>query len=95
MSAGKWPCSFGGSIWNQDHIAKHGVEPEEAELIIRHSQPPFPQQIAEDKLLVQGQGRGGRFLQVVYVLDPDNAIFVIHAQPLTDREKRRYRRRRR
>jgi uncharacterized DUF497 family protein len=45
--------------------------------------------------LVQGQGRGGGFLQVVYVLDPDNTIFVIHARRLTDREKRRYRRRRR
>ena len=81
--------------WNQEHIGKHGVEPEEAEFIIRHAQMPFPQQLGEDKLLVQGQGRGGRFLQVVYVLDPDHTIFVIHARPLTDREKRRYRRRKR
>ena len=81
--------------WNQDPIAKLGIEPKEAEFLIRHAQSPFPQQIGEDRLLVQGQGRGGRFLQVVYVLDPDNTIFVIHARPLTDREKRRYRRRRR
>jgi hypothetical protein len=26
-------------------------------------------------------------VQVVYVLDPDDTIFVIHARPLTDREK--------
>jgi hypothetical protein len=29
----------------------------------------------------------------VFVIDPDDSIFVIHARPLTEREKRRYRRR--
>ena len=81
--------------WTQEHVAEHGVDLEEAELVVRHAQSPFPQQIGEDKLLVQGQGRGGRFLQVIYVLDPDNTVFVIHARPLTEGEKRRYRRRRR
>jgi hypothetical protein len=33
--------------------------------------------------------------QVVYVIDPDGTVYVIHARPLTDREKRRYRRRKR
>lgn len=81
--------------WNLDHIAKHGVDSEEAEFVVRQAQPPFPQQIGEDKLLVQGPGRGGRFLQVIYVLDLDDTVFVIHARPLTDREKRRNRRRKR
>jgi uncharacterized DUF497 family protein len=79
--------------WNVDHIAEHAVEPEEAEMVVRGATPPFPQQIGEDKLLVIGRGRGGRFLQVIYILDPDAAVFVIHARPLTDREKKRYRRR--
>jgi hypothetical protein len=30
----------------------------------------------------------------VFVLDDDGTVFVIHARPLTDLEKRRYRRRR-
>jgi uncharacterized DUF497 family protein len=64
-----------------------------AEMVVRQAKPPFPQEIGEDKLLVMGQGRGGRFLQVIYVLDPDDTIFVIHARSLTDREKKRYRRR--
>jgi hypothetical protein len=34
-------------------------------------------------------------MQVIFVLDPDDTIFVIHARPLTDWEKRRYRRRKR
>ena len=81
--------------WNRDHVAVHGVDWEEAEMVVRQARPPFPQQIGEDKLLVMGRGRGGRFLQVIYVLDPDDTVFVMHARPLTDREKRRYRRRKR
>jgi len=31
----------------------------------------------------------------VFVIDTDDSIFVIHARDLTDKEKRRFRRRRR
>lgn len=31
-------------------------------------------------------------IQVIYVVDPDDTLYVIHARPLTDREKRRFRR---
>jgi len=55
--------------------------------------PPYPKKIDDDKWLVWGRGRGGRFLQVIFVLDPDDTVFVIHARPLTDNEKRRYRKR--
>jgi uncharacterized DUF497 family protein len=30
---------------------------------------------------------------VVFVLESDETVFVIHARPLTDKEKKRYRRR--
>ena len=79
--------------WNRDHVAKHGVDPEEAEMVVRQARPPFPQQIGDDKLLVMGRGYGGRFLLVIYVLDLDDTVFVIHARPLSEREKRRSRRR--
>jgi uncharacterized protein len=81
--------------WNRDHIAEHSVDPEEAEMVVRQAKPPFPRKIEEDKWLVIGRGRGGRFLQVVYLPDPDETVFIIHARPITDREKRRYRRRKR
>jgi hypothetical protein len=32
-------------------------------------------------------------LQVIFVMDDDETIYVIHARPLTEREKRRHRRR--
>ena len=79
--------------WNRDHIAEHGVEPAEAEMVVLNAKPPFPNQIGDDKLYVAGRGFGGRFLQVIYVLDPDDRVFVIHARPLNDREKKRFRRR--
>lgn len=43
-----------------------------------------------------GRGNGGRLLQVIYLVDePQKTIYVIHARPLLDREKKRYRRGRR
>jgi hypothetical protein len=53
---------------------------------------PFPRKIEDDKRLVWGRGLGGRFLQVIFVLDEDETVYVIHARPLDDQEKRRYRR---
>lgn len=46
----------------------------------------------DERYLVWGPAGGGRLLQVVFILDPDS-IFVIHARPLTERERSRYRRR--
>jgi uncharacterized DUF497 family protein len=79
--------------WNRDHIAEHGVEMEEAEMVVRNAQPPFPEEIEDEKAIVKGRGIGGRFLQVIYLLDPDGTIFVIHARSLTEREKKQLRKR--
>ena len=79
--------------WNRDHIAEHGVDMEEAEMVVRNAKPPFPIKIEEEKWLVKGRGKGGRFLQVVYLVDPDETAFVIHARLLTEREKKQLRRR--
>lgn len=84
---------FRWNEWNVEHIAKHGVRPDEAELVVRQAKRPFPRYHGDDKWLVWGRGQGGRFLQVIYVLDDKDLVFVIHARPLTENEKRRYRRR--
>lgn len=83
---------FRWNDWNVEHIAKHGVPPEEAEQVIRGATRPYPRKIKDEKWLVWGRGRGGRLVQIVFVLDDDESIFVIHARPLTDKEKRRFRR---
>jgi hypothetical protein len=86
---------FRWNEWNTEHVATHGVSPEEAETAIQTALRPYPRKIEDDKWLVWGKGSGGRFLQVIFVLDEDESIFVIHARLLTSNEKRRLRRRRR
>ncbi|MEE9295959.1 MAG: BrnT family toxin [Phycisphaerae bacterium] len=78
---------------NTEHIANHGVSPDEAERVVRNARRPHPLLRDDDKWLVWGRGHGGRLLQVVFILDEDNGIYVIHARPLTENEKRRFRRR--
>ena len=84
---------FRWNDWNAEHLADHGVGPAEAEAVVREARRPYPLHREDDKWLVWGRGRGGRLLQVVFVIDEDNAIYVIHARPLTEREKHRYRKR--
>lgn len=83
---------FRWNAWNVEHIAQHGVRLEEAEWVVSHYRAT---DAGDDKYQVRGQTASGRFLQVVFIIDPEETIFVIHARPLTPREKRRIRRRRR
>jgi uncharacterized DUF497 family protein len=84
---------FRWNEWNREHVTNHGVFPDEAADVVRGAVRPYPRKIEDDKWLVWGRGRGGRLLQVVFVLDEDDTVFVIHARPLTEREKRQLRRR--
>ena len=84
--------------WNDDnleHATRHGVTPEEAEAVASSAQPPFPEYRGDGKWAVWGRGAGGRFIQVVYLIDPEGTTYIIHARPLTEIEIRRLRRRRR
>jgi uncharacterized DUF497 family protein len=85
---------FRWNAWNLDHAAKHGVDvPAEAEMVVKGACRPYPEHRGDGKWIVIGRGHGGRFVQVIFVVDPDGTIYVIHARPLDDNEKRRYRRR--
>jgi uncharacterized DUF497 family protein len=86
---------FRWNDWNKNHIAQHGVDPEEAEEVVEEARPPYPIEEADRKFLVWGPGRGGRLLQVIFVVDEDGTLYVIHARLLTENEKRRHRRARR
>ena len=78
---------FRSNQWNIEHLARHGVDPDEAEEAVREARRPYPRRMGQDKLLVWGPGRGGRLLQVIFVLDEDGAAFVIHGRELSRREK--------
>jgi uncharacterized DUF497 family protein len=84
---------FRWNSWNEEHIERHGVDPSEAEEIVAGAKSPFPLVQEGRKYLVWGATEEGRLLQVVFVIDPDDSIFVIHARDLTNKEKRRFRRR--
>ena len=86
---------FRWNEWNVDHVAEHGVSPEEAEWVVEHARRPYPELQEESKWRVAGRGHGDRWLQVIFVFDPDDedTAYVIHARPLTEREKKRERRR--
>jgi uncharacterized DUF497 family protein len=59
---------------NRDHIARHGVTPLEAEYIVEHAEPPFPQNVGRGKFRVWGRTQSGRILQVIYVLKAQHEI---------------------
>lgn len=88
-------ADFRWNEWNVEHVARHGVTPEEAEDVVIGASQPYPLKRPDEKWLVWGATRQDRMLQVVFVLDEGDAIYVIHARELTPREKRRFRRRRR
>lgn len=85
--------NFRWNRWNEEHIGAHNVTPAEAEEVLLGAKPPFPLVEADEKYLVWGATDAGRLLQVVFVIDPDDTVFVIHARPLTEKEKKRFRRR--
>lgn len=85
-------------VWNDrniDHIAKHGIRRHEAEYMVEQAKSPYPQMIGQDKRLVVGRLMDGRYVQVIYVPSRSvpGAVYVMHARPLIDRERQRFRRR--
>ena len=64
-----------------------------ASYVVRNARQLFPEYQGDGRYLVRGQTAAGRWLQVAYVFSPAAVVYVIHARPLTDREKRGARRR--
>jgi len=83
---------FRWTEWNVEHLARHGIDPEAAEEVVHGASRRYPRRINEDKWLVWGADDVGNLLQVVFVLGEDGSAYVIHARPLTEGERRRYRR---
>lgn len=88
-------CEFRWNRWNLAHIAEHGIEPGAAEHVVRHARPPWPRYVGQGKFEVFGQTQSGGYLHAIYIKgEEDDGVYVIHARPMTDPEKRRYRRKR-
>ena len=78
---------FRWNRWNLEHATRHGVFPAEAESVIRGSSARY---MGDGKYRVQGRGRGDRFIQVIYIIDPEKTVYIVHARPLTDAEKEQF-----
>ncbi len=70
---------FRWNAWNVQHIAKHGVTPEETERVVRNARKH--RRHRKGSWVVHGRGISGRKVEVVYVKDPDGTFYVIHAMP--------------
>lgn len=84
---------FRWNDWNVGHIATHGVTPDEAEHVVTRARPPWPRREGNGKYRVRGRSADLRWLQAIYIFSPPGTVYVIHARPLTDREKQQERRR--
>jgi uncharacterized DUF497 family protein len=83
---------FRWNDWNLDHVEKHGVSPKEAEHIVVNARRPYPRHEGARKYRVRGQTAAGDYLQVIYLIDTDRTLYIIHARPLSETEKRQFRR---
>jgi len=81
--------------WNVGKVEDHGLTVEDVEHVVNNASRPDPKPVGNEKWLVIGPMTGGKVIQVIYLVDPDETLFVIHARPLTANERRRRRRRRR
>lgn len=76
------------------HIHRHGVREDEAEDVL--SNPGEDRPGKEGSRIAIGQTEGGRYLRIIYVLDPDpEIVFVITGYELKGKPLAAYRRRRR
>ena len=79
---------------DEPHIYNHGVEEAEVEDVLVRSGEDRPGR--EGSRVAIGQTRGGRYLRVIYVPDPEpDSVFVVTAYELRGKPLAAYRRRRR
>lgn len=79
---------FRWNEWNLEHATTHGCTVEEIESVVRNAGHGWPRKEENGKYKIEGRGRGDRMIRVIYVIDPDGTLYVIHAMPLTTRRRR-------
>ena len=84
-------------VWAEDridHVARHGVTPEEVEQVC-FGRPLVQRAKSEGEnpvYYVLGQTNAGRYLFSVVIRFPDGKGYTVTARPMTDKEERRFRR---
>jgi uncharacterized DUF497 family protein len=83
-------------VWPQerkDHVAEHGVTPEEfEEVCFGRSLVRRGESEGENPVYyILGQTEAGRYLACIVIRFPDGNAYPVSARPMTAKEKRRYR----
>lgn len=79
---------FRWNEWNLEHATTHGCTVEEIEFVVRNAGRGWPRKGENGKYTVEERGQGGRMIRVIYVIDPEGTLYVIHAMPLTTPRRR-------
>lgn len=80
--------------WNEEHIARHGVVPEEVEEVLAGLfAPPFIQRARQDSYRALGQTVDGRHLAVFFAVRATRDVYPITARDMDTKERRAYQRR--
>jgi uncharacterized DUF497 family protein len=75
--------------WNEEHIARHGVDPDQVEEVIFDNEY-FSSRARNGTYRLIGRANSGRYL-VVFLAPRDGGIFyVVTARDATDNERRLY-----
>jgi uncharacterized DUF497 family protein len=81
--------------WNEEHIARHGVDPEEVEeMLVGLFAPPFIQRARQGTYRALGQTAAGRYLAVFFALRAPGHVYPITARDMDAKERRAYQRHR-
>jgi uncharacterized DUF497 family protein len=83
---------FRWNNWNADHIAAHGISVNEAEYVVQNARKGYPRYQGDGKYLVRGRTVEGEYIQVAFLIEENDALYVIHARPLNAKEKHAFRR---
>lgn len=77
--------------WNEEHVARHGVDPEEADQVARNV--PRITHVRDNLYRLIGQSDGGRFLTLYVAYYGGSQFYVVTARNATPTERRFVRRR--
>ncbi|TXS40182.1 BrnT family toxin [Streptomyces sp. uw30] len=78
--------------WNEEHIAKHGVSPEEVEDACQ-TKPVRARLVRDDTYALLGVTNGGRHLAVFLARRGKNIYYVVTARDMDVRERKSFGRR--
>lgn len=65
---------------NVEQVEKHGLKIEDVQRVVRFARHPWPRRYKRNGWEVRGRIPTGEVIQVFYFIDPQDGIYVYHAQ---------------